>query len=108
MSFDVSFPLTDTEDHSTAKEVQAQSPSSPLLEAQKIGEYRKEDEYLIKSNGCELCGSGFKGKDLLLCDGCDGLFHRQCLDPPLESVPVGDWFCNKCNSYDSDVSLLLI
>mmetsp|Transcript_48921 Transcript_48921/g.73967 ORF Transcript_48921/g.73967 Transcript_48921/m.73967 type:complete len:556 (-) Transcript_48921:7-1674(-) len=62
------------------------------------------DEFLIKSNACEICGSGFRGEDLLLCDGCDGLFHFQCLEPPLESVPEGDWFCSKCSGYDSDVS----
>ena len=63
-----------------------------------------DDEYLTRSTACSICDSGFHGEDLLLCDGCDGLFHRQCLDPPLSSVPEGDWFCSSCASYDSDVS----
>ena len=104
ISFDFSFPNIYKEYNSTSKEMQSQSTSSQVLEAQKIKEYRKEDEYLIKSNGCELCGSGFKGEDLLLGDECDGLFHRKCLDYTLEIVSEGDWFYNKCNSYDSDVS----
>ena len=53
---------------------------------------------------CSICDSGFHGEDLLLCDGCDGLFHRQCLGPPLSSVPEGDWCCSSCASYGSDVS----
>jgi len=33
---------------------------------------------------------------VLICDGCDGEFHKRCIDPPLEEVPEGDWFCSKC------------
>ena len=64
----------------------------------------EEEEYLIRTNACEVCNSGFNADDLLLCDGCDCLFHIQCLDPPLKRIPEGDWFCDKCNAYDSDVS----
>ena len=58
----------------------------------------------IKSNMCEICNSAYKADDLLLCDGCDLLFHMQCLNPPIQHVPDCDWFCEKCQSYDSDVS----
>lgn len=50
---------------------------------------------------------------MLLCDGCDGGkhyeieieacltyqsagFHTFCLDPPLSSIPKGQWFCHSC------------
>ena len=33
---------------------------------------------------------------VLLCDGCEGKFNMGRLDPPLESVPRGDWYCQRC------------
>jgi hypothetical protein len=53
---------------------------------------------------CEVCGTNFSVEDILLCDMCDKLYHRQCLDPPLDVLPEGDWFCDECKAYDSDVS----
>jgi hypothetical protein len=42
---------------------------------------------------CAICGDG---GNLLICDGCDGEFHMDCLKPPLESVPEGRWECDEC------------
>merc|ERR1712085_76704 len=38
--------------------------------------------------------------ELLICDGCERSYHRQCLDPPLAlgNVPDGDWFCPPCSN----------
>ena len=33
---------------------------------------------------------------LLLCDGCDEAYHTYCLQPQLETIPDGDWFCAGC------------
>lgn len=57
---------------------------------------------------------------MLLCDGCDRGkllsfnymsaftqqvnftgFHTYCLDPPLDIIPRGQWFCHKC-LFDTD------
>ena len=38
---------------------------------------------------------------LLLCDRCELGFHMDCLDPKLESVPDGDWFCSSCHLEDT-------
>jgi len=105
---DDSFPLVNIANIAEEAVAQPVAHHGNVLsnETKLVGE-AEEDEYLIKSNGCELCGSGFRGEDLLLCDGCDGLFHRQCLNPPLDSVPEGDWFCNACTDYDSDVSSII-
>jgi len=35
---------------------------------------------------------------VLLCDGCEGKFNMSRLDPPLSSVPKGDWYCPRCRS----------
>lgn len=33
---------------------------------------------------------------LLLCDGCDNGYHMECLYPPLEYVPIEEWYCPEC------------
>lgn len=56
------------------------------------------------TTNCEVCGSGDREDRLLLCDGCDAGYHMECLNPPLNSVPVEEWFCPECaaNSTESD------
>ena len=58
---------------------------------------------------CTVCGSTEDApgsNDILLCDACDAGYHMRCLQPPLEAVPEGDWFCPRCaaaigQAYDS-------
>ena len=45
---------------------------------------------------CEICGSGEQNDKMLLCDRCNCGFHMHCLNPPLTTVPVGEWFCDTC------------
>ena len=53
---------------------------------------------------CEVCHSGLDDVHMLICDGCDKLFHLFCLDPPLKQVPDGDWFCNECQGHSDAVN----
>lgn len=39
---------------------------------------------------------------MLLCDGCDKGYHTYCVDPPIEEVPEGDWFCPECVKNNKD------
>ncbi|GLE09875.1 hypothetical protein PINS_up021803 [Pythium insidiosum] len=32
----------------------------------------------------------------LICDGCEGEFDMELLNPPLMEIPKGDWFCGAC------------
>ncbi|XP_006877068.1 PREDICTED: PHD and RING finger domain-containing protein 1 [Chrysochloris asiatica] len=48
---------------------------------------------------CEVCGRSDREDRLLLCDGCDAGYHMECLDPPLQEVPVDEWFCPECAVY---------
>jgi len=45
---------------------------------------------------CNICDSDEKPEELLLCDCCNDPYHLQCLNPPLDKVPVGNWFCPAC------------
>lgn len=43
-----------------------------------------------------MCNRDDDDESMLLCDKCDAGYHMGCLDPPLSSLPAGDWFCPKC------------
>ncbi|CAJ0934744.1 unnamed protein product, partial [Mesorhabditis belari] len=45
---------------------------------------------------CQICGRDTSGDMLLLCDNCDLGFHTFCLDPPLDEIPRGHWYCPTC------------
>lgn len=50
-------------------------------------------DHVTNHDICDSCG---EGGELLCCDKCPSSFHLECLNPPLLSVPEGDWFCNPC------------
>ena len=53
----------------------------------------------VEATACATCGSTEDepgSNDILLCDACDAGYHMRCLQPPLEAVPEGDWFCAQC------------
>lgn len=45
---------------------------------------------------CEGCGKPHDESRLLLCDECDISYHTYCLNPPLDTVPQGNWKCQWC------------
>jgi hypothetical protein len=45
---------------------------------------------------CHACGSDGNASLLLCCEACPLVYHTFCLDPPLDSVPPGHWFCPVC------------
>ena len=49
-----------------------------------------------QSEGCRKCGKDDDHPHLLLCEFCNDEYHTYCLDPPLNYVPEGDFFCGKC------------
>jgi len=50
-----------------------------------------------KMGECHYCKDG---GELLCCDGCEKVFHFECLVPPMREadMPAGDWFCEFCRS----------
>ncbi|XP_049805167.1 serine/arginine repetitive matrix protein 2-like [Schistocerca nitens] len=50
---------------------------------------------------CQVCHQRDREDRMLLCDYCDSGFHLECLNPPLEAVPDGDWFCSRCQLLDT-------
>ena len=66
----------------------------------------EEDDasYWVTSQRCNVCLSALGDQSMLVCDGCDELYHMHCLNPPLEEIPDGDWYCDACVAYDDDIS----
>ncbi|XP_067291782.1 PHD and RING finger domain-containing protein 1 isoform X2 [Pseudorasbora parva] len=60
----------------------------------KPGEEQLEVDF--DQTSCEVCGGRDREDRLLLCDGCDAGYHMECLTPPLDAVPVEEWFCPEC------------
>ncbi|KAI6152394.1 hypothetical protein BKA82DRAFT_4457467 [Pisolithus tinctorius] len=59
-----------------------------------------EDQKLTQEQSCEICQKKNHEDQMLLCDGCDCGFHMFCLDPPLTSIPRGQWFCHTFQARD--------
>jgi len=48
-----------------------------------------------------VCGECDREDRMLLCDGCDLGYHLECLDPPMNTVPLEEWFCPECTLSNS-------
>ncbi|XP_071955461.1 uncharacterized protein [Antedon mediterranea] len=57
---------------------------------------KQEEEEDESVTYCEVCGRCDREDRLLLCDGCDNGYHLECLDPPLEHIPIEEWYCPEC------------
>ena len=68
------------------------------VEVENVGSTSLLDEYDTDPTYCEVCGHCDREDRLLLCDGCDLGFHMECLEPPMEYVPIEDWFCPACQT----------
>ncbi|KAL0420108.1 UNVERIFIED_CONTAM: BRCT domain-containing protein [Sesamum radiatum] len=60
-------------------------------------------DHSIDDVACNVCGSGDRGDEMIICGaedgshGCGAGVHIDCLNPPLEDVPSEDWFCPECS-----------
>ncbi|KAG0311309.1 hypothetical protein BGZ97_011943, partial [Linnemannia gamsii] len=45
---------------------------------------------------CQKCESTDNENKMMMCENCDKGWHCYCLDPPLESVPTGAFYCDGC------------
>ncbi|XP_048886992.1 PHD finger protein 21A-like isoform X4 [Brienomyrus brachyistius] len=47
----------------------------------------------IHEDFCTVCR---RSGQLLMCDTCSRVYHLDCLEPPLKTIPRGMWICPKC------------
>ncbi|KAF9060521.1 RCC1/BLIP-II [Rhodocollybia butyracea] len=83
-------------------------PAAPAAPANGDSQPESEDKYADMPRHpedledvpefCLVCGKD-NGEDdsPLECDKCDSPYHLGCLNPPLDAVPPGEWFCPNCS-----------
>lgn len=47
---------------------------------------------------CEVCHLSHREDEMLLCDICDCGYHMDCLNPPIYTVPLEEWYCPQCEA----------
>ena len=50
----------------------------------------------IECKDCDICETPGNDDALLFCDTCDKGVHMYCLQPPVYSMPDGDYVCPEC------------
>lgn len=50
----------------------------------------------IECKICEICQQKGDDERILFCDFCDRGWHMDCLRPPLDKAPPGQWHCPLC------------
>lgn len=73
---------------------------------QAYSELPRFPETIVSSNTCLACERVTEDDEatLLECGRCENPYHLSCLDPPLSTVPEGDWLCIPCRAADVDQS----
>uniref|UniRef100_A0A1B6JSP2 PHD-type domain-containing protein n=1 Tax=Homalodisca liturata TaxID=320908 RepID=A0A1B6JSP2_9HEMI len=62
----------------------------------------ESEEYYYDSDGdgpverCTVCRQIEDSDAMILCDFCARVFHMACVTPPLQYVPVSNWYCPRC------------
>lgn len=59
---------------------------------------------LTEDTTCETCNSAADADNMLLCDRCNRGYHTSCLSPPMQSVPEGEWYCQRCDAKREDTN----
>lgn len=47
---------------------------------------------------CKQCSTETCGKSSLICDRCEFVFHVKCINPPIQNIPTGIWYCSVCEN----------
>ncbi|KAH9845629.1 Multicopy suppressor of chk1 protein 1 [Teratosphaeria destructans] len=60
------------------------------------GSSRKGRPDIRPGEACENCCKPDDRPKMVVCETCDGAYHRYCLEPPLKQLPEHEWHCPKC------------
>lgn len=66
------------------------------LSEKKVRKRKRKDDADNDDTHDNYCHKCRMAGELLMCDKCPRVYHLFCLDPPIQQVPDGEWFCNKC------------
>lgn len=57
-----------------------------------------EDYGFNKVCTCMRCGDNAKGRDCLVCDSCEDMYHVSCIQPAVREIPHKNWYCVTCSA----------
>lgn len=67
--------------------------------SEKFSDLPRHPEEITAPERCIICNKDYGDDDSPLeCDKCDSPCHLKCLNPPLDKVPEGEWFCADCEA----------
>ncbi|KAF4324264.1 hypothetical protein BBO99_00000920 [Phytophthora kernoviae] len=52
--------------------------------------------YMMDSENCEVCSIAENEDELVLCDMCQRMFHKYCIN--MEELPPASWVCSACKT----------
>lgn len=52
---------------------------------------------VYKPSSCHHCGEQSAGKDCLVCDLCEDIYHISCIDSSVKDVSLKSWYCRNCS-----------
>lgn len=61
-----------------------------------VCEEERQEGYSATEHGKDACAICGDGGSLLICDGCEGEYHMDCVQPSLAEIPEGHWECDDC------------
>ncbi|KAF7793518.1 hypothetical protein EIP86_004632 [Pleurotus ostreatoroseus] len=65
--------------------------------SEKLTDLPRHPEDMEAPDFCVVCNEDHGDDNAPLeCDKCDNPWHLKCLDPPLDAIPDGEWFCPDC------------
>ncbi|KAJ6391730.1 hypothetical protein OIU77_025655 [Salix suchowensis] len=47
---------------------------------------------------CRRCGEKADGRDCLVCDSCEQMYHVSCIVPAVREIPPKSWYCHNCTA----------
>ncbi|CAA2969669.1 PHD finger EHD3 isoform X1 [Olea europaea subsp. europaea] len=47
---------------------------------------------------CRCCGEKSDGKNSLVCDSCEEMYHISCIEPAVKEIPLRSWYCPNCTA----------
>ncbi|XVF64473.1 hypothetical protein PTKIN_Ptkin09bG0172700 [Pterospermum kingtungense] len=47
---------------------------------------------------CSHCGEKADGKNCLVCDSCEEVYHVACIEPAVRDIPPKSWYCSSCTA----------
>ncbi|KAH8515808.1 hypothetical protein Peur_047236 [Populus x canadensis] len=54
--------------------------------------------YVYRVCSCRRCGEKADGRDCLVCDSCEQMYHVSCIVPAVREIPPKSWYCHNCTT----------